>query len=52
MAVNGSFLIERSGMQAFDDLLDEIASQEGERIHFKYTGPLPPHSFVELSVGA
>jgi len=52
MAVNASFLVERERQGAFDGALDELAAEQGGRIQFKYTGPLPPHSFVELSVEA
>jgi len=52
MAVNASFLLEREQLHAFDEELDAIASEQNGRIRFKYTGPLPPHSFVELSLGA
>lgn len=52
MAVNASFLLERDRMGEFDRELDKIASEHGGRIRFKYTGPLPPHSFVELSMEA
>jgi hypothetical protein len=36
--------------KAFDRSLDEIAAEQADRIRFKATGPLPPHSFVELSL--
>jgi hypothetical protein len=52
MAVNASFLVERKGVGDFDRALDRIAAEEGGRIRFKYTGPLAPHSFVELAVEA
>lgn len=52
MAVNASFLLERDRIGEFDRTLDRIASEHGGRIRFKYTGPLPPHSFVELSMEA
>jgi hypothetical protein len=48
MAVNASFLVERSGLPAFDRALEEIGRREADRIRFRVTGPLPPHSFVEL----
>jgi hypothetical protein len=51
MAVSASFLVERDGLKAFDEALDRIAAEQGGRIRFTYTGPLPPHSFVELSLG-
>jgi hypothetical protein len=48
MAVNASFLVERSGQSKFDRAVDAIGEREAGRIRFKVTGPLPPHSFVEL----
>jgi Gas vesicle synthesis protein GvpL/GvpF len=50
MALNASFLIERPRLKAFNGDLDEIASAQRDRLRFKYTGPLAPHSFVELAV--
>jgi hypothetical protein len=44
-----SFLVERGRLQEFDDLLDRIADGYGGWVRFKYTGPLPPHSFVQLA---
>jgi gas vesicle protein GvpL/GvpF len=52
MVVNGSFLVERDGFSTFDHALEELAAEQHPRIGFKLTGPLPPHSFVELSVEA
>jgi len=52
MALNASFLIDRSSQKAFDSELDRIAEEQGGRLRFKYTGPLAPHSFVELAVEA
>jgi hypothetical protein len=52
MAVNASFLVDQDHIGDFDRALDELGSEEAQRIRFKYTGPLPPHSFVELSVEA
>jgi hypothetical protein len=50
MAVSASFLVDRDQLESFDRELDGIADEQGGRIRFKYTGPLPPHSFVELSL--
>jgi hypothetical protein len=49
IAVNASFLVERARVAEFDKVLDAIAEAHGRRIKFKYTGPLPPHSFVQLA---
>jgi hypothetical protein len=51
MAVNASFLVERGRLEEFDRTVDRIGAEEAGRIQLKYTGPLPPHSFVELGVG-
>jgi hypothetical protein len=51
MAVNASFLVERDRLGKFDAEVDRIGAEQAGRIQLKYTGPLPPHSFVELGVG-
>jgi hypothetical protein len=50
--LSASFLVERDRLPAFDDAMNELAQQEAERMHFKYLGPLAPHSFVGLSAEA
>ena len=52
MAVNASFLVERDRLDEFDRVVDQLGERLAGRIQLKYTGPLPPHSFVELGVGA
>jgi hypothetical protein len=52
MAVNASFLVHEDALANFDAELDRIAASHGERLRFKATGPLPPHSFVELGLEA
>lgn len=49
VVVNVSFLVEHERLKAFNQALDEVADAYGGRIAFKYTGPLPPHSFVVLT---
>jgi Gas vesicle synthesis protein GvpL/GvpF len=49
VALNASFLIDRARLGDFDRILDQVAAQRWDRMRFKYTGPLPPHSFVELA---
>ena len=49
VAVNASFLVERARLNEFNKILDAVAEAHGGRIKFKYTGPLPPHSFVQLA---
>jgi len=48
VALNASFLVERKRVPEFDAKLEHIAKEQAARLRVKYTGPLPPHSFVEL----
>jgi hypothetical protein len=48
MALNASFLVPGPGLAAFDRAVDKIGEREAGRMRLRYTGPLPPHSFVEL----
>jgi hypothetical protein len=50
VALNASFLIARTKLAEFDQVLDAFAEGQGGRLRFKYTGPLPPHSFVTFGV--
>lgn len=52
VVVNASFLVPREAIDQFDAAVDRVGRAYGERIRFKYTGPLPPHSFVRLAAGA
>jgi hypothetical protein len=49
--LRASFLVERKRVDAFDRALEEFASDNAGRVDVKLVGPLPPHSFVELSHG-
>jgi hypothetical protein len=49
VACNASFLVDRERLSEFDSVLDAFADGQGGRLRFKCTGPLPPHSFVELA---
>jgi|SRR4051794_31644022 len=50
MAVNASFLVAEDQLKEFDAELERIAKSQDGRLRFKATGPLPPHSFVELQL--
>jgi len=52
MAVNASFLVERARMEAFDEALEQLGGEQAGRMRFKFAGPLPPHSFVQLEIEA
>ena len=49
LVFQASFLVEQDRLKEFNELLDRIADGYGGWIRFKYTGPLPPHSFVQLA---
>jgi len=44
--IRGAFLVERSAVQEFEAVAEELARRYGGSIRFKLTGPLPPHHFV------
>jgi hypothetical protein len=46
--LRASFLVDRKNVASFDKAMNDVARREDGRIHFKYVGPLPPHSFVSL----
>jgi hypothetical protein len=50
--MSAAFLLARSRVSAFDAALESAALRQAHRMHFKLTGPLAPHSFVELSAGS
>ncbi len=52
VALSASFLVEREQLPRFDEALEDVARAQAGRMRFKLTGPLPPHSFVELAGAA
>jgi len=46
--LRASFLVERGRVEDFDEAMNDLARHEDGRIHFKYVGPLAPHSFVSV----
>ena len=52
VALNAAFLLDQQQAAEFDQVLEAIAEGQSGRLRFRYTGPLPPHSFVELEGGA
>jgi gas vesicle protein GvpL/GvpF len=49
--LRGSFLVRRKRVPAFEEALQAFAAENADRIDVKLVGPLPPHSFVELTHG-
>jgi hypothetical protein len=46
--VRASFLVRRRRTAKFDELLESVALSQRHLITFTCTGPVPPHSFVDL----
>ncbi len=51
VALNAAFLVERSRLEEFDEVLEALARAHAERLRFACNGPLPPHSFVQFAGG-
>ena len=49
--LRGSFLVARKRVDAFEKELQRFAEENANRMDVKLIGPLPPHSFVELTHG-
>jgi hypothetical protein len=52
VALSASFLVERTRLEPFDTALEDLAKANAGRMRVKLTGPLPPHSFVQLAGAA
>lgn len=49
-AFNIAFLVDRAGLEAFNQGVRELAGELGERIALRYVGPLPPYSFADIEL--
>jgi hypothetical protein len=50
MIMNGAFLVEKQREAAFDDRVNEISDKYNGKLKFKYIGPMPPYSFVNIEL--
>lgn len=50
MILNAAFLVEGRRTKEFDENMEELAAIHGERLAFKYVGPVPPFNFVNIVV--
>jgi hypothetical protein len=48
LVLKASFLVRRTGLDRFDEALDELAASEAPRLRFESIGPLPPTAFASL----
>jgi hypothetical protein len=50
MIMNAAFLVDRAREKEFDIRVGQLAAGHGGRIEFKYVGPAPPYSFVNIVI--
>ena len=50
MAVNAAFLLDEGSLSRFDDAVRAVGSELESRMRLKYVGPVPPASFVDLTL--
>lgn len=48
MILNAAFLVPQAAESAFDLVMDRLGKQFGDRVLFRYVGPIPPYNFVSL----
>lgn len=48
MILNQAFLVPSADEPAFDAAMDRLALRFGERVTFRYVGPVPPYNFVDV----
>jgi hypothetical protein len=51
MLANVAFLVDRERVPEFDASVEALDRELGEQIRLRYTGPLPPHNFVDVEAG-
>lgn len=51
MVFNAAFLVDRSREREFDTRVGQLSDRYRDTISFKYVGPAPPHSFVNMVIG-
>ena len=50
MFLNASFLVNKSREIEFDNVMEELGEKYEGEIDFKYVGPLPVYSFIDLTI--
>jgi hypothetical protein len=50
MVLNAAFLIERQREAEFDRVVEQLDSEMGKRLMFKYVGPVAPYNFVSIVI--
>ena len=50
MIINAAFLVEKEKEAEFDNQVQELGDEYGEKVKFKFVGTLPPFNFVNLVI--
>jgi hypothetical protein len=50
MILNAAFLVPKSREAGFDRGVSALEEKFGQRVSFKYVGPVPPYNFVNIVV--
>ena len=50
MVLNGAFLVDQDRQAEFDEAVRQLYEQLGDRLKFKYVGPVPPYNFVSIAI--
>ncbi|GGF17410.1 protein gvpF [Halobacillus andaensis] len=50
MLLNGSYLIDRSKEEQFDNKVNELHDKWLDKVDFKYTGPWPAYNFINIKL--
>lgn len=50
MLLNAAFLVSERKQPAFDGALNSLEAEKGDRMDFKYVGPVPPYNFVHILI--
>jgi Gas vesicle synthesis protein GvpL/GvpF len=51
-AFNLAFLVERDRVDGFSQAVKRLADEVGDRLRFRYLGPLPPYSFADAQLSS
>ncbi|MEJ2704045.1 MAG: GvpL/GvpF family gas vesicle protein [Sedimentisphaerales bacterium] len=50
MIINAAFFVEKKNELDFDRQVQRLDERYGEKVTFKYVGPLPPFNFVDIRI--
>lgn len=50
MVFNAAFLLEQDREPEFDQAIRHLDAETGQRLMFKYVGPVPPYNFVNIVI--